>query len=56
MLLDLRPHAAVGDYGHGTAHVWSEDGRLMAVASQTASMRHIDPAAMASWGKPAGGA
>lgn len=51
VLLDLRPHAAAGDYGHGTAHVWSEHGRLLAVASQTASMRHFDPAT-ASWGTP----
>lgn len=43
VLLDLRPHLAVGDYGHGTAHVWSEQGRLMATASQTAAMRPIDP-------------
>lgn len=43
VLLDLRPHLAVGDYGHGTAYVWSEDRRLLAVASQTASMRAFDP-------------
>jgi acyl-CoA thioesterase len=42
VLIDLRPHLAVGDYGHGAAHVWSEDGHLMATASQTASMLHFD--------------
>jgi acyl-CoA thioesterase-2 len=42
VLLDLRANGAVGDYGHGVAHVWSEDGRWMATASQTAAMRHID--------------
>ena len=38
ILLDLRPHLAAGDYGHGSAHIWSEGGHLMATASQTASM------------------
>lgn len=38
ILLDLRAHLATGNYGHGAAHIWSEDGRLMATASQTASM------------------
>lgn len=44
VLLDLRPHLAAGGYGHGVAHVWSEDGRLLASASQTASMIVFDPA------------
>ena len=43
VLLDLRPHLAAGDYGHGTAHVWSADGRLMATASQTSTMMRFDP-------------
>ncbi len=42
ILVDLRPHLAVGDYGHGAAHIWSRDGHLMATASQTASMIHFD--------------
>ncbi len=42
ILLDLRPHLAVGDYGHGLAHVWSREGHLMATASQTASLFHLD--------------
>jgi acyl-CoA thioesterase len=42
VLLDLRPHLAVGDYGHGAAHIWSERGTLLATASQSASMRAID--------------
>lgn len=42
VLLDLRAHLADGDYGHGTAHVWSEDGLLMATASQTAAMMRFD--------------
>jgi acyl-CoA thioesterase len=45
ILLDMRPNLAVGGYGHGVANVWTEDGRLLAVASQTASMMAlgIDP-------------
>ena len=43
VLLDLRAHGAVGDYGHGVGHVWSPDGRWLATASQTASMRHFTP-------------
>ncbi|HKY15845.1 MAG TPA: thioesterase family protein [Microthrixaceae bacterium] len=48
VLVDLRPHLAVGDYGHGTAHVWSEGGRLLATASQSTAMRRIDLAAAES--------
>jgi acyl-CoA thioesterase II len=44
VLLDLRPHLAVGDYGHGAAHIWSEQGHLLATASQSASMVRFDPA------------
>jgi acyl-CoA thioesterase len=44
ILLDLRPHLAVGDYGHGSAHIWDAEGHLLATASQTASMRRFDPA------------
>lgn len=42
ILIDLRPHLAVGGYGHGIAHVWSEGGQLLATASQTASMIKYD--------------
>lgn len=42
VLVDLRAHMAVGDYGHGAAHVWSESGRLLATASQSASMMRFD--------------
>ena len=41
ILLDLRPNLAVGSYGHGIANVWTEDGRLLAVASQTASLMEL---------------
>ncbi len=47
VLLDLRPHFAVGGYGTGTALLWSEGGELLATASQTASMVLFDPAALA---------
>ncbi len=30
LLIDLRPHLALGGYGHGAAHVWSESGHLLA--------------------------
>ena len=43
ILLDLRPHLAAGGYAHGVVHVWSEDGHLLATASQTASMIQFDP-------------
>jgi acyl-CoA thioesterase len=43
VLLDLRPHLAAGDYGHGAAHIWSESGHLLATASQSASMFQFDP-------------
>ncbi|MGK2948551.1 MAG: acyl-CoA thioesterase [Acidimicrobiales bacterium] len=42
ILLQLDPTVASGGYGHGTAHVWSPDGRLLATASQTASLILFD--------------
>ncbi len=53
ILLDLRPHLVVGGYGHGLAHVWSEEGHLMATASQTASMFRFDLANLPWEKKPA---
>jgi acyl-CoA thioesterase len=43
VLVDLRPHLAAGDYGHGAAHIWSESGHLLAAASQSCSMFRFDP-------------
>ncbi len=43
VLVDLRPHLAAGDYGHGAAHLWSQNGKLLATASQSASLRAVDP-------------
>lgn len=42
LLLDLRPHSAVGGYGHGSAHLWTQDGHLLATASQTASLLRFE--------------
>ena len=42
VLLDLLPHQAVGGFGHGSAHLWSRDGRLLGTASQTASLLLFD--------------
>ena len=32
---------AVGGYGHGAVQIWTEDGHLLATASQSASMFEI---------------
>ena len=45
------PDLAAGDYGHGSAHIWSEGGHLMATASQTASMIRFDPTQPPPWTK-----
>lgn len=42
VLLDMRPHLAAGGYGHGSVHLWTEDGHLLATASQTAAMVELD--------------
>jgi acyl-CoA thioesterase len=42
ILLQLDPTVASGGYGHGTGHVWSADGDLVATASQTASLILFD--------------
>jgi acyl-CoA thioesterase len=39
VLVELDPHLLTGGYGHGSARLWSADGALLGVASQTASMR-----------------
>jgi acyl-CoA thioesterase len=43
ILLDFDPHLATGGYLHGAARVWSEDGTLLAIASQTASAMVWNP-------------
>ena len=42
VLLQLDPHLALGGYGHGTAHLWSPGGELLATASQTAALLVLD--------------
>jgi acyl-CoA thioesterase II len=43
VLVDLRPTAASDGYGYGDAHLWSPEGRLLATASQTVSLRRWTP-------------
>jgi acyl-CoA thioesterase len=38
VLLEMQGNMAAGGYGHGTVRVWTEDGQLVAIGSQTASM------------------
>lgn len=39
ILADIRVHAVADGLGHGTVHLWSEDGALLATASQTAIVK-----------------
>ena len=39
MLIDVRIHAVVNGFGHGLAHIWAQDGTLLATASQSAVVR-----------------
>ena len=39
VLCDIRIHAVVGGYGQGIAYLWSEDGDLLATASQSIGVR-----------------
>lgn len=43
VLVDMRAHAMVDGYGHGTVHLWSEAGVLVATAAQTCIMRPRTP-------------
>jgi hypothetical protein len=38
VLLELDGHSAVGGYGHGHVHCWSQDGRLLATGTQSARL------------------
>ncbi len=42
VLAQLDPHLATGGYGHGTVHLWTRDGRLLATGTQTATMFFLD--------------
>jgi acyl-CoA thioesterase-2 len=39
VLCDIRIHALVGGYAQGTAFLWSQDGQLLATASQSIGVR-----------------
>jgi acyl-CoA thioesterase len=39
VLCAIRIHALVGGYAQGTAFLWSEDGDLLATASQSIAVR-----------------
>jgi acyl-CoA thioesterase len=43
VLIDLAPEVATAGYGHGTARLWSEDGQLLGVASQTTRLAGFAP-------------
>jgi acyl-CoA thioesterase-2 len=42
ILLDCRPEQVANGFGYGQAHLWAEDGTLLATASQTTVMRMED--------------
>ncbi len=42
ILIDTEPHLADSGYVHGAARLWSADGQLLAVASQTAVAKLFD--------------
>ncbi|MHB8467009.1 MAG: acyl-CoA thioesterase [Acidimicrobiales bacterium] len=42
VLVDLRIHAIQRGFGHGLAHLWAEDGALLATASQSVVVRYWD--------------
>jgi acyl-CoA thioesterase len=43
VLLELRPDLGARGYGHGSVWVWSPDGQLLAVGSQTSGMQPAMP-------------
>lgn len=47
VLIDVTIDAVGNGFGHGTVHLWSEDGRLMATASQSTIIRFWADAAHA---------
>lgn len=42
VLVDIDPHLISGGYVHGAARLWSTDGTLLGIASQTASLLLLD--------------
>jgi acyl-CoA thioesterase len=43
VLCDIRMHAVFGGYAQGVAHLWSQDGELLATASQSFVIRPWSP-------------
>ena len=42
MLVEMDPHMVSGGYVHGAARLWTEDGELVGIASQTAGVMLFD--------------
>ena len=42
-LIDVQVQGVQTGFAHGFVHIWSQDGTLMAVASQSAFVREYDP-------------
>jgi acyl-CoA thioesterase len=55
VLLDIRIHAVAHGFGHGVVHLWSEEGTLLATASQSTIVRLMSPEMMAGMAKRADG-
>jgi len=43
VLLELEPDLTDSGYVHGTIRLWSQDGQLLGVATQTATLRPFSP-------------
>ena len=48
VLLDVRVDAVHDGFGHAHAHLWSEQGSLLGISSQTLVLRDADPSGRAS--------
>ncbi len=46
VLIDIRIEAIANGFGHGHVYLWSEDGTLMATASQSTIVRWWDPSVL----------
>jgi len=42
-LLDIRVDAITNGFGHGIIHIWSQDGTLCAIGSQSCIVRSREP-------------
>jgi acyl-CoA thioesterase-2 len=55
VLLDIQVHTVQNGFGHGLVHLWSEDGTLLAIASQSCIVRFWSPEVEASIRSEMGG-